>query len=179
MTKPCWKWNRNKAFERNVLQGLFNCSMQNCHLYQLYIGYPNSTMKDPLTENITGKCCFKPVYIWYRSPRWFNGKESVCQGHGFNPWIRNWTTIPWIEFPTIPHSRKWQPTPVFLYSCLVNSMNRGAWQATIHGVAKSQTWPSTAQFSSQGGETTCIMQIQKKKKKLFRATTSQNMNKSN
>ena len=25
------------------------------------------------------------------------------------------------------------------YSCLENSMDRGSWQATIHGVAKSQT----------------------------------------
>ena len=25
------------------------------------------------------------------------------------------------------------------YSCLENSMNRGAWRATLHGVAKSQT----------------------------------------
>ena len=25
------------------------------------------------------------------------------------------------------------------YSCLENSMNRGAWQATAHGVTKSQT----------------------------------------
>jgi len=25
------------------------------------------------------------------------------------------------------------------YSCLENSMNRGVWQATVHGVAKSQT----------------------------------------
>ena len=25
------------------------------------------------------------------------------------------------------------------YSCLGNPMNRGAWQATVHGVAKSQT----------------------------------------
>ena len=24
------------------------------------------------------------------------------------------------------------------YSCLKNSMDRGAWQATVHGVAKSQ-----------------------------------------
>ena len=30
-----------------------------------------------------------------------------------------------------------------LYSCLENSMDRGAWQATVHGVAKSQTqWSS-------------------------------------
>ena len=26
------------------------------------------------------------------------------------------------------------------YSCLENSMDRGAWQATVHGVAKSCTW---------------------------------------
>ena len=25
------------------------------------------------------------------------------------------------------------------YSCLENSMGRGAWQATVHGAAKSQT----------------------------------------
>ena len=28
------------------------------------------------------------------------------------------------------------------YSCLDNSKDRGAWQATIHGVAKSWTWLS-------------------------------------
>ena len=27
----------------------------------------------------------------------------------------------------------------FQYSCLENSINRGAWQATVHGTAKSQT----------------------------------------
>ena len=32
--------------------------------------------------------------------------------------------------------RKWQPTPVFLPG---ESMDRGAWRATVHGVAKSQT----------------------------------------
>ena len=28
------------------------------------------------------------------------------------------------------------------YSCLENSMDRGAWQATVYGVAKSRTWLS-------------------------------------
>ena len=36
----------------------------------------------------------------------------------------------------IPRKRKWQPT---LELCQENPMDRGAWQATIHGVAKSQT----------------------------------------
>ena len=26
------------------------------------------------------------------------------------------------------------------YSCLENPMDRGAWQVTVHGVTKSQTW---------------------------------------
>ena len=33
------------------------------------------------------------------------------------------------------------------YSCLENSMDRGAWQAEVHGVAKSQTRPSDFTFS--------------------------------
>ena len=44
---------------------------------------------------------------------------------GFDPWVEK---IPW--------RRKWQPTPVFLPE---NSMDRGAWQATVPGVAKSWT----------------------------------------
>ena len=44
---------------------------------------------------------------------------------GFNPWVRK---IPW--------RRAQQPTPVFLPG---ETMDRGAWQATIHGVAKSRT----------------------------------------
>ena len=28
------------------------------------------------------------------------------------------------------------------YSCLENSRDRGAWQATVHGILKSQTQPS-------------------------------------
>ena len=59
-----------------------------------------------------------------------SGKELVCpcRRHkrcGFHPWVRKslWR-------------RKCNPLQ---YSCLGNPMNRGAWQATVHGVAKSQT----------------------------------------
>ena len=44
---------------------------------------------------------------------------------GFNPWVRK---IPWRS--------TWQLTPVFLPG---NPMDRGAWKATVHGVAKSRT----------------------------------------
>ena len=35
-----------------------------------------------------------------------------------------------------PQRREWLPSPVFL---LENSVDRGVWQATVHGVAKSWT----------------------------------------
>ena len=41
---------------------------------------------------------------------------------------------PWIA--KIPWRREWLPTPVFL---LENSMDTGAWQAMVHGVAESDT----------------------------------------
>ena len=39
------------------------------------------------------------------------------------------------------------------YSCLENSMDRGAWQATVHGVAKIQTWLSTCTHMCMGVHT--------------------------
>ena len=32
------------------------------------------------------------------------------------------------------------------YSCLENSMNKGAWLSTVHGVPKNQTWLNTVQW---------------------------------
>ena len=62
-------------------------------------------------------------------PRWLSSKESVCNagdaGDSLDPWVRK---IPW--------RRTWEP---ILYSYLKNPMNRGTWQATVHGVAKSWT----------------------------------------
>ena len=39
----------------------------------------------------------------------------------------------------IPWKRKWQSSPVFLPA---NSVDRGAWWATVHGVRKSWIWLS-------------------------------------
>ena len=50
---------------------------------------------------------------------------AQCRIPGFNLWVRK---MPW--------RREWLTTP---YSCLKNSMDRGAWWATVHGGAKSQT----------------------------------------
>ena len=82
-------------------------------------------------------CC--PVFINKYCISWGNGASLVaqrerirlqcrsCRRPGFNSWVRK---IPW--------RRKWLPTLVFF---LENPMDRGAWQATAHGIAKSQTQP--------------------------------------
>ena len=44
---------------------------------------------------------------------------------GFNPWVR--------KSPGVQNGNALQ------YSCLKNSMDRGAWRATVHGVARSRT----------------------------------------
>ena len=60
--------------------------------------------------------------------RWLSAKESTCQcrRQGLDPFVR--------EIP-----REWNGNPL-QYSCLGNTMDRGAWWATVHGVAKNQTW---------------------------------------
>ena len=52
-------------------------------------------------------------------------KLPAKQEMWFDPWLRK---ITW--------RRKWQPLQ---YSCPENPMDRGAWQVTAHGVAKSWT----------------------------------------
>ena len=73
---------------------------------------------------------FRVVLIFDRSlgfPGGSDGKESTCNA-GF--------------LGSVPGSRI-SPGEVnaypFQYSCLENSMDRGAWWATVHGVTKSQT----------------------------------------
>ena len=55
------------------------------------------------------------------------GKESACH-------VGDLGSIP--ELGRSPREGKGYPLQ---YSGLENSMNRGAWQATVHGVAKSRT----------------------------------------
>ena len=57
-------------------------------------------------------------------PRWLSGKESTCQfrRHRFDPWVGR-----------SPSKGNCNPLQ---YSCLENPMDRMAWQATVHGVAK-------------------------------------------
>ena len=67
-------------------------------------------------------------YRQYRSfPSGSSGKEPDCQCRRYEMQVRA-LEIPWRRAGNLLH-----------YSCLENPMDRGAWQATVHGVAKSQT----------------------------------------
>ena len=73
----------------------------------------------------------KALYKVWGFPGGANGKESTCQCR------RCWDTglIPGSgRSPGGGHGNPLQ------YSCLENPMDWVAWQATVHGVAKSQTW---------------------------------------
>ena len=61
-------------------------------------------------------------------PTWLNCKESVCQCRGESGWIPRWE-----RSPGGGNGNSLQ------YSCLENPMDRGACQATVHGVAESDT----------------------------------------
>ena len=73
-----------------------------------------------------------------------SGKEPACQfrrhkRHGFDPWVEK---IPW--------RRAWHSHSSILAWRI--PMDRGAWQATVHRVEKSQTqlkWLSTAGWKEQ------------------------------
>ena len=63
-------------------------------------------------------------------PRWIRGKESACSAEAAG------------DVGMIPGSGRspggGHGNPLW-YSCLENPMDRGAWQGTVHGVAKSWT----------------------------------------
>ena len=68
-----------------------------------------------------------PVSHWL--PNWHSGKESVC-GIGN---LRDTGSVP--RSGRVPGERKGNP---FQYSYLGSHTDRGAWQATVHGVAESR-----------------------------------------
>ena len=63
----------------------------------------------------------------HRASWWLSGKESACQcrRHRFDPWVGK-----------SPGEGNGHPLQ---YSCLENPMDRGAWEAMVHGVTKSRT----------------------------------------
>ena len=74
----------------------------------------------------TYMCVYAFLHIYMGFPGSSAGKESTCNAGdpGSTPGLG--------RFPRGGHRNPLQ------YSCLENSMDRGAWKATVHGVAKSQ-----------------------------------------
>ena len=89
-------------------------------------------------------------YWWHMSlshigfRKWLSGKESACNAGD----ARDAGSIP--ESERSPGEGKGKPLQ---YSCLENSMDRGAWRATVHEFTKSGTWLSmhTCIFSGEFG----------------------------
>ena len=68
---------------------------------------------------------FNETFLSQGLPWWLGDKESACQYKRcrFNPWVGK---MPWrMQWPY-----------ALQYSCLENPTHRGAWWATVHGVAK-------------------------------------------
>ena len=61
------------------------------------------------------------------SPDGSNGKESAYNARDPG------------SIPVLGRSREEGDGYSLQYSCLANSMDKGAWKATVHGAAKSQT----------------------------------------
>ena len=82
------------------------------------------------------------TFLWARGfPGGSDGKESTCN-------VGDLGSIP--ESGRSPGRGHGNPLQ---YSCLGNPMGRGAWQATVHGVAKNRTWLSGFySLSGQGGK---------------------------
>ena len=73
--------------------------------------------------------CFPLAYILYKTgfPSGSDGRESACNAG--DPGL----------IPRSGRSPGGGNSNPLQYSCLENSMDRGAWRATVHGVAKSWT----------------------------------------
>ena len=68
-------------------------------------------------------------------PRWLSGKNSTCQcrRHRFDPWVGK-----------IPLEESATPTSILAWK---NPMDRGAWQATVHGITEESA--ATEQLSTR------------------------------
>ena len=93
--------------------------------------YPDSLIVEIQRNYLT----MKHHFVTYRGfPDGSVGKEPTCSAGNTG------------DAGSVPESGRsleketWQPLQYF---CLENPIDRGAWQAIVHRVAKSQTWLST------------------------------------
>ena len=104
--------------KKSIVKTLQVTSLRDERLKLFPEGYPLSLLICNIVQDVLG------------FPDGDSGKESTCQcrrhkRHGFNTWVG--------KIPGGGHGNPLQ------YSCLENPMDRGAWWATAHRIAKSQT----------------------------------------
>ena len=87
-------------------------------------GTKNFQVKAQSKETLQPSDMHRITTVFLGLPWWLRGKESVsqCRRCGFDPLGREDP----LEKEMATHSS----------TCLENSMDRGAWRATVHGVAK-------------------------------------------
>ena len=125
---------RVKDLEFDFFFKLFNCL---CICWKVFAYLSIKTIIFPPNSNFfpfnkTFHVCFliimESLYIFYSSfPEGSDSKQSICNG-GHPVLIPGWRRCPG-EGNGYP----------LQYSCLENSMDRGARWSTVHGVAKSKT----------------------------------------
>ena len=126
---------RNGAIRRKDVGGRLGRSFLSVTMLLGTLGWVRAGYECSNTEGeskVTSLCFL--ISITYILPRWHSGKEPTCQGRR----LKRLNSI-----PRSGRSPGWGNGNRLQYCCLEYPMDRGAWQATAHGVAKSWTRLST------------------------------------
>ena len=83
------------------------------------------------STKLFGEHVFKPLLLHWGVPKWLSGKKNLPAKAG------DAGDVSWI--PGSGRSVGGGNGNLLQHSCLENSMDSGAWQATVHGVTKSWT----------------------------------------
>ena len=91
----------------------------------------------PVPDQVRGKVLGGPLFEWASLVSQGKRIHCKCKSHGLDSWVRK---ILW--------RRECNPLQ---YSCLENPMDRGAWQVTVHGVARVRHDLATKLLLNYGG----------------------------
>ena len=121
-----------------LLQGIFliqrlNLGLPHCRQILDHLSHQGSQL---ITDMVSAKflwhqgslLIFAGPYSWKGFPAGSDGKESACKAGDLG------------LIPGLGRSPREGNGYPLQYSCLGNSMHRGAWQSTVYGVTKSRTW---------------------------------------
>ena len=97
---------------------------------------PGYSQNNVCWQPVTATLLFKGSFLYYIS------RQGNCFRSYINKKKRHVMMTNSPRVGKIPWRRKWQP---FQYFCLKNLVDRGAWWATVQGVAETSTWPAAKQ----------------------------------